>query len=180
MLQIETQTMVGTVLLRVIVVDFRGWKSHITHVSIFWWCQTNGIWAFTQCALNMYFFHIFGGVLFILSLCMGGVLIDHVFSGYTVATSTQPSIIYPFIGVCSAKICCFEGCLKIVFWRWRRRWSLCTLNGSSLEWQRGPQKYLRNRPPGVGDAVLMSCLCRRSPRISDGVKLPGSAQTWIF
>ena len=121
MLQIETQNMVGTVLLRAIVVDFRGWKSHITHVSIFWWCQTNGIWAFTQCALNMQFFHIFGGVLFILSLCMGGVLIDHVFSGYTVATSTQTLIIYPFIGVSSATICCLEGSLNVVF-RWKRRW----------------------------------------------------------
>ena len=39
--------------------------------------------------------HIFGSVLFILSLCMGGVLIDHVFSGYAVATSTQLSINYP-------------------------------------------------------------------------------------
>ena len=124
MLQIETQTMVGTVLLRVIVVDFRGWKSHITHVSIFWWCQTNGIWAFTQCALNMQFFHIFGGVLFILSLCMGEVLIDHVFSGYAVATSTQPLIICPFIGVSSATICCLEGSLNVVFRRKRRWWWL--------------------------------------------------------
>jgi hypothetical protein len=63
----------------------------------------------------MQFFHIFGGVLFILSLCMGGVLIDHVFSGYTVATSTQPSIICPFIGVSSATICCLEGSLKCRF-----------------------------------------------------------------
>ena len=124
MLQIETQNMVGTVLLRVIVVDFRGWKSHITHVSIFWWCQTNGIWAFTQCALNMQFFHIFGGVLFILSLCMGEVLIDHVFSGYAVATSTQPLIICPFIGVSSATICCLEGSLNVVFRRKRRWWWL--------------------------------------------------------
>ena len=97
------------------LVDSRGWKSHIIHESICWWCQTNGIWAFTQRALNMHFFHIVGSVLFILSLCMGGLLIDHVFSGYAVATSTQLSINYPFIGVGSATICCLVGQFKYRF-----------------------------------------------------------------
>ena len=106
------------------LVDSRGWKSHIIHVSICWWCQTNGIWAFTQRALNMHFFHIVGSVLFILSLCMGGLMIDHVFSGYAVATSTQLSINYPLSVSVVPQFAVWWASLNIVLRRKERWWRL--------------------------------------------------------